>query len=221
MTGGDHRHRRADRTEKFGAREASGVVRCDACPILCRIKPGKLGACDRYANEHGTLVRTDPLVLTRRALEAGTPMVPFAGEGVADWDGRAFTSDHTFVTGIGSGTTYPDYKPAPFIVAAEHEGVDTVTVVSEGIFSYCGVKVKIDTDRYLGPECAPIRVEGEPVVAFAAGAHSPRIPAQPEPAHRADPHRAYASMHGRNDARPSLVVAAAASAAAAGDGAVL
>ena len=29
-----------------------------------------------------------------------------------------------------------------------------VTVVTEGIFSYCGVKVKVDTDRYLGPEQA-------------------------------------------------------------------
>ena len=29
-----------------------------------------------------------------------------------------------------------------------------VTVVTEGIFSYCGVKVKIDTDRHLGPEQA-------------------------------------------------------------------
>ena len=57
-----------------------------------------------------------------------------------------------FVTGIGAGTTYPDYKPAPFIVASEVEGVDMVTVVTEAIFSYCGVKVKIDTDRHLGPE---------------------------------------------------------------------
>ncbi len=38
-----------------------------------------------------------------------------------------------------------------------------VTVVTEGIFSYCGVKVKIDTDRYLGPEQAAVRVKGEPV----------------------------------------------------------
>jgi len=68
-----------------------------------------------------------------------------------------------FVTGIGAGTTYPDYKPAPFIVATEWRGVDTVTVVTEGIFSYCGVKVKIDTDRHLGPEQATIRVDGEPV----------------------------------------------------------
>ncbi len=38
-----------------------------------------------------------------------------------------------------------------------------VTVVTEGIFSYCGVKVKVDTDRFLGPEQAPVRVEGEAV----------------------------------------------------------
>ena len=38
-----------------------------------------------------------------------------------------------------------------------------VTVVTEGIFSYCGVKVKIDTDRYLGPEQAAVRAEGEQV----------------------------------------------------------
>jgi hypothetical protein len=25
-----------------------------------------------------------------------------------------------------------------------------ITVVTEGIFSYCGVKVKIDTDRHMG-----------------------------------------------------------------------
>jgi hypothetical protein len=38
-----------------------------------------------------------------------------------------------------------------------------VTVVTEGIFSYCGVKVKIDTDRYLGPEQAAVRAKGETV----------------------------------------------------------
>ena len=71
--------------------------------------------------------------------------------------------ERRFVTGVGAGTTYPDYKPAPFIVASEHAGVDMVTVVTEGIFSYCGVKVKIDTDRHLGPETATVRRDGEPV----------------------------------------------------------
>ena len=43
------------------------VVRCDACPVLCRIRPGKIGACDRYANENGHLVRVDPLVVIERS----------------------------------------------------------------------------------------------------------------------------------------------------------
>jgi hypothetical protein len=38
-----------------------------------------------------------------------------------------------------------------------------VTVVSEAIFSYCGLKVKIDTDRFVGPETAAVRVAGEQV----------------------------------------------------------
>ena len=73
---------------------------------------------------------------------------------------RSSTSPNVFVTAIGAGTTYPDYKPAPFIVSSEIDGVDMVTVVTEGIFSYCGVKVKIDTDRYLGPETATVRARG-------------------------------------------------------------
>jgi 6-hydroxynicotinate reductase len=137
---------------------ADEVVRCDACPVLCRIRPGKVGACDRYANEAGRLVRIDPLVVTRRADQK----VPFL-EGGAEWDGELVRSGESFVTGIGAGTTYPDYKPAPFIVGAEIDGVDMVTVVSEGIFSYCGLKVKIDTDRFLGPERSPVRVEGEEI----------------------------------------------------------
>jgi hypothetical protein len=131
--------------------------------VLCRIRPGRPGACARYANEDGRLVRVDPVVLLEQAIDSGAPVVPFAGgDGVA-WDGRLIDPGRTFVTGIGAGTTYPDYKPAPFIVSAEHDGVDTVTVVTEGIFSYCGVKVKIDTDRHLGPEAATVRVDGEPV----------------------------------------------------------
>jgi 6-hydroxynicotinate reductase len=150
----------ASRPQKFGAVEEDGIVRCDACPVLCRIRPGRAGACARYANEDGRLVRTDPVVLLHRAVDEGGKVVAFAG---SEWDGTLLDPARTFVTGIGAGTTYPDYKPAPFIVSAEHEGVDTVTVVTEGIFSYCGVKVKIDTDRHLGPETATIRVGGEAV----------------------------------------------------------
>jgi hypothetical protein len=148
------------RSKKFGAAEGEGIVRCDACPVLCRIRPGRQGACARYANDNGQLVRTDPVLLMQRVAGEGGKAVPFAG---AQWDGNPLDPARTFVTGVGAGTTYPDYKPAPFIVSAEHAGVDTVTVVTEGIFSYCGVKVKIDTDRHLGPETAAVRVKGEQV----------------------------------------------------------
>ena len=153
----------AERSRKFGAPEGDdGIVRCDACPVLCRIRPGRAGACDRYANVEGTLVRTDPVVFMERAAEGGVPLVPFAGQ--ADgWNGHILAPERTFITGIGAGTTYPDYKPAPFIVSSQHAGVDTVTVVTEGIFSYCGVKVKIDTDRHLGPEQAAVRCGAEMV----------------------------------------------------------
>ena len=134
------------------------IVRCDACPVLCRIRTGKSGACDRYGNIDGRLTRLDPLVVAEKAGR----MVPFL-EGSADWGGDLVATSEKFVTGIGSGTTYPDYKPAPFIVASQADGVDMVTVVSEGIFSYCGVKVKIDTDRYLGPEQAKVAVDGEQI----------------------------------------------------------
>ena len=34
-------------------------IRCDACPVMCYIADGKSGACDRYANSEGNLVRVD------------------------------------------------------------------------------------------------------------------------------------------------------------------
>jgi hypothetical protein len=137
-------------------------VRCDACPVLCNIRPGKTGSCDRYSNVAGRLTRVDPLVIAQRGAAQGLRAVPFLA-GAADWGGEILPPADAFVTGIGSGTTYPDYKPAPFIVSSRHEGVDLVTVVTEGIFSYCGVKVKVDTDRHLGPEQAAVRRGGEPV----------------------------------------------------------
>ncbi len=141
------------------AERSAGIVRCDACPVLCRIRPGRAGACDRYANENGALVRVDPLVLLAKPDLARVAFV----EGSEAWRGELGKGEGAFVTGIGATTTYPDYKPAPFIVSSKHDGVDMVTVVTEGIFSYCGVKVKIDTDRYLGPEQAAVRVKGEAV----------------------------------------------------------
>jgi hypothetical protein len=139
-------------------RMAADKVRCEACPVLCQISPGKLGACDRYGNVDGALARTDVVHLVRRP---GAELIEWDAGG--RWNGTPFEDAPVFVSGVGSGTTYPDYKPAPFIVASRHGGADMVTVVTEGIFSYCSFKVKVDTDRYLGPEQATVRHRGEAV----------------------------------------------------------
>lgn len=186
-----------ERARPRSERMALDKIECNACPVLCQITAGRTGACDRYANEDGKLVRVDPVVLLRRTLaEADAPLVPFAPLGTPaagpagdagagapaapvpesapesaaaapaptrDWDGDLLLADEIFVTGVGSSTTYPDYKPAPFIVGSRVGDVDMVTVVTEGIFSYCSFKVKIDTDRYLGPEQANVRCKGEVV----------------------------------------------------------
>jgi len=137
---------------------AANKVLCDACPVLCQISEGRLGACDRWGNVGGRLQRMDPVVLMTRP---GVELVP---ANPADWDGSLLCQDApVFVSGVASGTTYPDYKPAPFIVASRQNGVDMVTVVTESIFSYCSFKIKIDTDRYLGPEQATVRYAGEAV----------------------------------------------------------
>ena len=164
-----------------------GKIACNACPVLCQISDGRTGACDRYANRDGTLIRVDPVVLLRRTLgdakvakTGKASLVSFAARAdlgateaavdtatdapvVQDWDGDLLLADEVFVTGVGASTTYPDYKPAPFIVSSRAAGVDLVTVVTEGIFSYCSLKVKIDTDRFLGAEQANVRCKGEVV----------------------------------------------------------
>lgn len=117
-------------------------------------------------------MRVDPHVILSRTVAEGGRVVPF---GAAEWDGAVAGVPQEFVTAIGAGTTYPDYKPAPFIVSSVVEGVDMVTVVTEGIFSYCGVKVKIDTDRHVGPERALVRAEGEPVGHVSTGEHGSQM----------------------------------------------
>ncbi|MDA7546081.1 6-hydroxynicotinate reductase [Alphaproteobacteria bacterium] len=135
-------------------------IRCDACPVMCFIADGKSGACDRYANENGEIIRLDPLVILNNQIEKGEQVKPFLK---ADWNGETTENDNTFITAIGSGTTYPDYKPAPFIFNSKVNGADFITVVTEAIFSYCGVKIKIDTDRHLGSERAIVRHKGEAI----------------------------------------------------------
>jgi len=154
--------------EPRNGQKASAKIECNACPVLCQISEGRSGACDRYANQDGRLIRVDPVVFLRKQVDAAQNNAPVAfvkteASDPQGWQADLLHADKVFVTGVGSSTTYPDYKPAPFIVSNRVDGVDTVTVVTEGIFSYCSFKVKIDTDRYLGPEQANVRCEGEVV----------------------------------------------------------
>src|SRR5688572_24635049 len=89
----------AARSKQLGAAEEDGIVRCDACPVLCRIRPGRPGACDRYANQDGSLVRVDPVLLLQKAIETGGGMVAFAN---SEWNGSLLDPRRTFVTGVGA-----------------------------------------------------------------------------------------------------------------------
>jgi len=122
-----------------------GAIVCDACPITCQIRPGMIGACHRYRNVDGQLLRTTPL---------------HTWQDVADTVGPepAEPIRRPLITGIGAGTTYPDCKPAPYIVRGKQKGVDVVTVVTEAPLSYSGILVKIDTDIPVGEEGADVLV---------------------------------------------------------------
>src|SRR6202041_102021 len=104
------------------------AIRCDAWPVLGSIKPARARTCDRYANHDGQLVRIDPLIVLDRSLSQGNSVVPVLRKN-RESDGSLISGADTFVTAIGAGTTCPDYKPAPFIISSETEGVDMVTVV--------------------------------------------------------------------------------------------
>ncbi|RFU49833.1 6-hydroxynicotinate reductase [Paraburkholderia sp. DHOC27] len=150
-------------------RMAANKIECNACPVLCQISEGRTGACDRYANANGRLIRVDPVVFMSQSLAKATAepaaLIEFGAAAAAPAGPAAESSaqheETLFVTGVGASSTYPDYKPAPFIVSSKLDDVDMVTVVTEGIFSYCSFKVKIDTDRFLGPEQSNVRCQGE------------------------------------------------------------
>jgi hypothetical protein len=115
------------------------AIECDACPIKCRINAGQIGACHRYRNENGSLIRVTPL----HTFEDVAPIVgPDPREVIRK----------PVITAIGSGTTYPDCKPAPRILKENRQGVDVVTVVTEVPLSYSSIIVKVDTDVPVGRE---------------------------------------------------------------------
>ena len=124
---------------------AESRISCTACPIMCAIPEGFSGACLRYFNIKGKIVRKGRI----HTYEEIEDLVRSADEK---------TIEKPLITGIGSGTTYPDFRPSPFIVRGMREGIDIVTVVTEAPLSYSGVKLKVDTDLFLGEESKKIYV---------------------------------------------------------------
>jgi ferredoxin len=129
---------------------APGMVICQACPIACRVSPQRTGACRRFVNEQGRLVRSRPLVGYDQVKDQ---VGPFPRSEIAT----------PLLTAMGAGGTYPDYVPAPHIVTHRRGEVDVVTTVTEAPLSYSGLKLKIDTDAFLGDEGATVTFEGRPV----------------------------------------------------------
>src|SRR3974390_3939186 len=89
------------RTSSTEAPVAADAIRCDACPVLCYIKPGRTGSCDRYGNHEGKLVRLDPHIVLDRAVGRGEQVVPFM-ERAREWDGNLVNHGETFITAIGA-----------------------------------------------------------------------------------------------------------------------
>jgi hypothetical protein len=73
------------------------LITCDACPVLCRIRDGRAGACDRYANVAGALTRVDPLLLVQALSDGDGKLVPFL-DGEREWDGALVPGGGAFVT---------------------------------------------------------------------------------------------------------------------------
>nr|WP_320026734.1 4Fe-4S binding protein [uncultured Acetobacterium sp.] len=115
------------------------IAICSSCPIQCKVPIGATGACTRYRNVAGKLVRDRALVIAPKVL-------PEAEEKIRT----------PIITAVGAGTNYPCSKPAPHIVSQCRDGVDVVTVVTEAPLSYSGLIVKLDTNTYIGEEGDPV-----------------------------------------------------------------
>ncbi len=124
-------------------------VVCDHCVVNCRVNLGKTGACQRYVNLDGELIRRRPILIPHPA----------------DFEEmrRTVALSRPLLTGVGAGTLYPNPKPAPYIVEEEVGDLDVVTAITEAPLTFSGIKVKIDTDTFIGEETAKIKRNGHPI----------------------------------------------------------
>lgn len=123
----------------FGAIESAerqeGVAVCSSCPIQCKVPIGSTGACKRYTNQGGKLVRNRALEVEAKLQIQPDPHL-----------------SRPIITAVGAGTNYPCSRPAPHIVCECRDGVDVITTVTEAPLSYSGLIVKLDTNTYIGEE---------------------------------------------------------------------
>ena len=124
-----------------------GSVYCTYCGVHCAVPPGLVGACKRFTNLDGRLVRNRPLQIPEKA-----PADP-----------AKIAIGKPLITAVGAGASYPDYHPAPYIVQEKVEDYDVVTVVTEAPISYSSMVVKIDTNQHIGDEGAPVKRDGKVV----------------------------------------------------------
>jgi len=108
-----------------------------------------MGACQRFINIGGVLEAANPLKFPERE--------------TLEEIKRNFVLSSPLVTGIGAGTTYPDFNPAPIQAEKKIDGIDVVTVVTEAPLTYSSILVKIDTDKSIGKEGAPVKLKGRQV----------------------------------------------------------
>ena len=135
---------------KFGAiskpaEMSENCAICSHCSVQCRVPLGHTGACKRYTNVGGELVRNRKLEMTPSS-EVVYPDKRLEGP---------------IITAVGAGTNYPCIRPAPHIVSEVRDGVEVVTVVTEAPLSYSAVVVKLDTNTYIGEEGDPVYRDGK------------------------------------------------------------
>jgi len=122
------------------------TIQCDHCPVGCLIAPDHLGACKRYKNESGRIVNAQLLLLPE-----DTDLQEHYREALLNIP---------VITAVGAGSTYPDYIPAPVAAEKRIDDVDVVTVVTECPLTYSSMLFKIDTERFIGEETAPVKYRG-------------------------------------------------------------
>ncbi len=125
------------------------AVMCKVCPVRCEIPLGGTGDCQMLTNKGGEIVRRAELTqyedVNRYLKPDYEPVI-----------------SKPLLTGIGAGSHCAN-PPSPFIVLDKVGGVDVVTSVTECHYLYAGIKVKIDTEKYVGEEGSKVFSKGKEV----------------------------------------------------------